>query len=102
LTNNDVTPALDAAHIRPFSEGGDHSVQNGILLRKDLHSLFDAGLVAFDSERKFQVSQIISDNFFDASDYLALQGQAVRIPENPELAASDKYLSWHRQNVFRG
>lgn len=43
LSGTRVTPAHDAAHIRPFSAGGDHSIQNGILLRKDIHSVFDAG-----------------------------------------------------------
>ncbi len=38
-------PALDAAHIRPFAEGGEHDVSNGVLMRRDIHSLFDLGYV---------------------------------------------------------
>lgn len=33
--------AIDASHIRPYSETGDHNIDNGFLLRKDLHFLFD-------------------------------------------------------------
>ena len=38
LTDGKVLPALDAAHIKPYSEGGGHYKSNGILLRKDIHS----------------------------------------------------------------
>lgn len=37
--------ALQAAHIRPVKSSGSHSVSNGILLRADLHNLFDRGLL---------------------------------------------------------
>ena len=60
LTGNGVTQVLDAAHIRPFSDGGSHSIQNGLLLRKDIHSLFDAGLVAFDDEGRLLGSGLIA------------------------------------------
>ena len=36
VTNGKVLPALDAAHIKPYGEGGLHLKSNGILLRKDL------------------------------------------------------------------
>jgi putative restriction endonuclease len=36
---------LDAAHIKPYSEGGEHAVENGLLLRTDIHKLFDLGYV---------------------------------------------------------
>src|SRR5690554_6259637 len=37
------TPALDAAYIVPYGEGGDHALENGLLLRADVHRLFDEG-----------------------------------------------------------
>src|SRR6266849_9619886 len=45
ITDGKVLPALDAAHIKPYGEGGLHTKSNGILLRKDIHSVFDAGYV---------------------------------------------------------
>ncbi len=40
-------PALEAAHIYPYSEGGDYTndLRNGLLLRADIHTLFDLGLL---------------------------------------------------------
>jgi putative restriction endonuclease len=43
VTNERTLPALDAAHIKPYSGSGKHSVENGLLLRRDLHALFDRG-----------------------------------------------------------
>ena len=45
ITQERTLPALEAAHIRPYGEGGAHEARNGILLRRDIHSLFDAGYV---------------------------------------------------------
>src|SRR5581483_4640714 len=39
ISGERTLPALDAAHIRPFAEGGTHDVSNGILMRRDIHSL---------------------------------------------------------------
>jgi len=44
VTGERTLPALDAAHIRPYSEGGQHAVVNGLLLRRDIHCLFRSGL----------------------------------------------------------
>ena len=42
VSRGKVLPALDAAHIKPYSFGGPHEVSNGILRRRDIHSVFDA------------------------------------------------------------
>lgn len=39
---------VEAAHIDPYSESGDNSVRNGLLLRSDIHTLFDLGFLAID------------------------------------------------------
>jgi putative restriction endonuclease len=39
-------PALEAAHIRPYSDGGEHEIPDGLPLRRDLHRLFDLGYVS--------------------------------------------------------
>jgi HNH endonuclease len=48
LTGVDAADALEAAHIRPHSGGGTYATSNGLLLRGDLHTLFDLGLIGFD------------------------------------------------------
>ena len=48
ITGCNVRAALQAAHIKPFSEDRDDAPENGLLLRADLHLLFDRGLMAID------------------------------------------------------
>jgi putative restriction endonuclease len=43
VTQEHSLPALEAAHIRPFAKEGPHEVRNGLLLRADLHRLFEQG-----------------------------------------------------------
>ena len=57
ISQGKVLPALDAAHIRPYAEGGSHTKSNGILLRKDIHCVFDAGYATVDTDHRFVVSK---------------------------------------------
>src|SRR5439155_15244145 len=43
FTNSPVLHVLEAAHIRPYGLGGTHVPNNGLLVRQDLHTLFDRG-----------------------------------------------------------
>ena len=45
------TAALDAAHLYSYAREGKHRVEEGLLLRKDLHKLFDGQLVGVSSSR---------------------------------------------------
>jgi putative restriction endonuclease len=56
VTGERTLPALDAAHIQPYAEGGLHEASNGLLLRRDVHSLFDAGYVSAPASPKFRSS----------------------------------------------
>lgn len=49
-------PVLDAAHIIPFSENGPN-ISNGILLRTDIHTLFDKGYITIDENYIVEVSK---------------------------------------------
>jgi putative restriction endonuclease len=43
ITGERTLPVLEAAHIKPYADSGPNLVQNGLLLRSDLHKLFDIG-----------------------------------------------------------
>ena len=43
ITGEKTLPVLNASHIKPYSQEGPHEVRNGLLLREDLHTLFDRG-----------------------------------------------------------
>ena len=46
----DFSGLIEAAHIRPYALSNDNSEGNGLLLRSDLHTLFDLGLLAVHPE----------------------------------------------------
>jgi putative restriction endonuclease len=50
VTGERTLPVLEAAHIQPYAAGGRHSVRNGLLLRSDLHTLFDRGYLTVTPE----------------------------------------------------
>lgn len=39
VTRERTLPALEAAHIRPYGSGGAHEASNGLLLRRDIHTV---------------------------------------------------------------
>jgi putative restriction endonuclease len=102
ITGERTLPALDAAHIKPFSESQTHNINNGILLRKDLHALFDSGYVTMTPSYKFEVSRKIKEEFENGRDYYAMHGTAVRLPVNPQNRPSMEYLDWHNVNKYKG
>jgi putative restriction endonuclease len=48
ITDCEIDDVLEAAHISPYSGRSSDQVCNGLLLRADVHTLFDCGLLAFD------------------------------------------------------
>lgn len=95
-------PALEAAHIRPYSEGGAHEARNGLLLRRDIHSLFDAGYVTVTPELRFEVSPRIKEEYENGRHYYALHGQQVSQPADTSQCADPAALRWHNEQCFRG
>ena len=48
ISGTHIPPVLQAAHIRPVTKGGEHRLDNGLLLRSDIHTLFDRGYLSID------------------------------------------------------
>lgn len=102
VTGEPAFPALEAAHIYPWRRGGPHEVPNGILLRRDLHRLFDRGYLALDDEFCLLVSPQLVTEFGAGSAYAELSGRRLRRPASMELGPGRDYVVWHRRNVFHG
>jgi HNH endonuclease len=102
ITGERTLPALDAAHIKPFSEGGSHEATNGILMRRDIHSLFDLGYVTVSPNMKFEVSRRIREEFENGRHYYALHGTDIVLPENSQQRPDPSALIWHNENAFKG
>lgn len=102
VTGEHSLPVLEAAHIRPYSEGGPHRVDNGLVLRTDLHRLFDKGYVTVDEDHRFVVGRRLKEEFENGRSYYGLQGHPLHLPLQPELHPSPGALAWHREQVFQG
>jgi putative restriction endonuclease len=102
VTGERTLPVLEAAHIRPYSEHGPHEPNNGLLLRSDLHTLFDRGYMTVDPDLRLRVSGRIRQEFENGRDYYALDGTVIRAPLKGYPPPSREHLEWHRDSVFRG
>jgi putative restriction endonuclease len=102
FTDSPILYVLEAGHIKPYSEGGPHEVQNGILMRQDFHTLFDKGYVTVTPEYRVEVSRRIHEEFDNGHEYYALHGKAMTLPENPGSRPAGDFLTWHNETKFRG
>lgn len=102
ITNERTLPALDAAHIKPYSASGSHVVSNGILLRRDLHALFDRGYITISPELIIEVSGKIKEEFENGRDYYRFHGNKIRLPKSLIDRPSPEYLEWHNANIYKG
>jgi putative restriction endonuclease len=101
ITGERTLPVLEAAHIKPYSAGGPHQPENGLLLRSDLHTLFDQGYMTIDAtELKVVVSGRIREEFENGRDYYQLHGRAIRLPNESSSLPSREYLAFHN-SLFR-
>ena len=102
VTGEKTLPVLEAAHIKPYAELGPHRVSNGILLRSDLHKLFDLGYVTVTLELHLEVSPRLKEEWQNGREYYAYHGKELRFrPENPVSIPSREFLVWHNENRFK-
>lgn len=101
ITGEKTLPVLEAAHIRPYSEEGPHRVTNGLLLRSDLHILFDKGYVTVTPDYRVEVSRRIKEEFENGRDYYAHHGERLLVlPADDHEQPSRDYLRWHNERVY--
>jgi putative restriction endonuclease len=101
ITGETTGPVLQAAHIKPVTQDGRHSILNGLLLRADLHILYDSGLVGIDHTYRVRVSPQIKDLYLNGRVYYAHEGEKLRsLPTNSQLRPDPELLDWHMQTVF--
>jgi putative restriction endonuclease len=102
VTGEHSLPVLEAAHIRPYSDAGLHEVPNGLLLRSDVHRLFDKGYVAVDTEHRFLVGKRLKEDFENGRSYYPLHGKIISLPNRAEYRPDPANLRWHLESCFRG
>lgn len=102
VTGEKTLPILDAAHIHAHAEGGANTLDNGLLLRTDVHRLFDLGYVTVSLDGRFEVSRRLKEDFDNGRHYYDLHGQLIRLPTKESARPSQEALEWHHANRFFG
>ena len=101
MTGERTLPVLQASHIKPYSQSGPHRVDNGLLLRADLHILFDKGYVTITDDYRIEVSPRIKEEYENGRDYYAMSGKQLTVLPNPDIEKpSIEFIEWHNQNIF--
>jgi putative restriction endonuclease len=102
VTHEHSAPVLEAAHIKPYAKGGEHRVSNGILLRRDLHSLYDRGYVTVTPDYLFRVGESLRAEFKNGRSYYGMDRSKIAIPSQEMLRPNRDLLAWHAEQVFKG
>lgn len=103
ISGEKTLPVLEAAHIKPYAESGPHFISNSLLLRSDLHKLFDAGYLTITPNFKIEISKRIKEEFQNGKEYYQFHGNSLlklpsRVNDNPQA----DYLIWHNENRYNG
>ena len=103
VTGEKTLPVLDAAHIKPFSDNGPNTANNGLLLRTDIHKLFDKGYITVNDDYKVEVSKKLNEDYGNGKIYYAFHGKNLyNIPDNKNDIPEKGFLHWHNNNVYLG
>lgn len=81
ITGTHISPVLQAAHIRPVASGGEHRLDNGLLLRSDVHTLFDRGYLGVDPKYRLLVSRRLREDFSNGDQFYAIARSVIGLPE---------------------
>jgi putative restriction endonuclease len=101
MTGERTLPVLESAHIKPYALSGPHNINNGLLLRSDLHKLFDQGLITVTKDYNIEVSSQIKSRFENGRDYYALHGrELVSLPVDSTSRPSTDYIDWHNEKIY--
>jgi len=93
ITSTDVADVLEAAHILPYLNEKRNHVSNGLLLRADVHTLFDLGLIAVGQDLEILMAASLRATRFGAE----LSTRRLRIPKDPSCQPNPEALKIHRE-----
>lgn len=95
VTGCDVLEALEAAHIYPYMGQDTNVTKNGLLLRADIHTLFDLGKLTVDAE----TMEVLLERGLKETKYGKYQGQKIYLPTSEADRPDKDALNWHNQQV---
>ena len=92
VTGFDAAETLEAARIYPYTGPATNRVSNGILLRADIHTLFDRGALAFSP-----TYEVLLKPHLLVTRYADLSGAVLRLPRERVYRPSTAALRSHRE-----
>ena len=92
ITGCSVQVLLEAAHITPYAGAWHTRAQHGLLLKTDIHTLFDRGLLWIDTDLKIRISKQLAE-----TEYAELDGRRLSLPKNERDWPLKTHLSNHRR-----
>jgi putative restriction endonuclease len=101
ITGTHIPPVLQAAHIQPVTAGGEHRIDNGLLLRSDVHTMFDRGYLGVDPQYRLRVSPRLREEFGNGAQFYAHAGQVIELPARRSDRPNREFLEWHLDEVFK-
>ena len=81
VTDTEIEDLLEAAHIIPHAEGANYHESNGLLLRADIHTLYDLNLLSIDKSFKIHLHPKIKGNI----EYNCYHGKSINIKDGKDL-----------------
>lgn len=100
ITGERTEPVLDAAHVQPYLGPRSNHVQNGLLLTKEFHTLFDLGFVTITPDYRVRVSPALNERWSNGKRYYVHDSAEIHPPKEPALKPSREALEWHGAKVF--
>jgi putative restriction endonuclease len=82
-------------------QGGEHRLDNGLLLRSDVHTLFDHGYLAVDPRYQLLVSPRLRQDFGNGDQFYAKAEQVIHLPEDRADRPGRDFLEWHLDEIFK-
>lgn len=101
VTGHKIVPTLQAAHIVPVSSQGENRIDNGLLLRSDVHTMFDRGYLGVAPDYTLRVSPRLRADFGNGDEFYARQGTTIALPRNQVDQPNTEFLEWHMDTIFR-
>ena len=102
ITGEKTLPVLEAAHIKPYAESGPHFISNGILLRSDMHKLFDTGYLTITKDLVVEVSNRIKEEYHNGKEYYQYHGKSLLYLPSREIdKPASQYIEWHNNNIYK-
>lgn len=92
---------LEAAHIQPYLGPRSNHVQNGLLLTKEFHALFDAGYATVTPEYEVRISTRLRKEWDNGTRYYPFDGRPLHMPAEASRRPSREVLEWHGSKCFR-